>query len=46
LVLRLASVLWRLRRATLERAAFVFRRQNGSHMILRRDDAYTKAHKR
>jgi predicted RNA binding protein YcfA (HicA-like mRNA interferase family) len=25
-------------RAALERAAFVFRRQRGSHMVLRRDD--------
>jgi predicted RNA binding protein YcfA (HicA-like mRNA interferase family) len=25
-------------RAALERAGFVFRRQSGSHMILRRDD--------
>jgi len=27
-------------RAALERAGFIFRRQTGSHMILRRDDPY------
>ena len=30
-------------RAALERAGFVFRRQRGSHMILRRDDPYARA---
>lgn len=30
-------------RAALERAGFVFRRQTGSHMILRRDDPYARA---
>jgi predicted RNA binding protein YcfA (HicA-like mRNA interferase family) len=29
-------------RAALERAGFVFRRQTGSHMILRRDDPYAR----
>jgi predicted RNA binding protein YcfA (HicA-like mRNA interferase family) len=29
-------------RAALERAGFVFRRQAGSHMILRRDDPYAR----
>jgi predicted RNA binding protein YcfA (HicA-like mRNA interferase family) len=29
-------------RAVLERAGFVFRRQRGSHMILRRDDPYSR----
>jgi len=27
----------------LERAGFVFRRQRGSHMILRRDEPYARA---
>lgn len=30
-------------RAALERAGFVFRRQSGSHMILRRDAPYGRA---
>ena len=30
-------------RAALERAGFVFRRQTGSHMILRRDHPYARA---
>ncbi len=30
-------------RAGLERAGFVFRRQAGSHMILRRDEPYARA---
>jgi predicted RNA binding protein YcfA (HicA-like mRNA interferase family) len=30
-------------RAALERAGFVFRRQTGSHMILRRDVPYGRA---
>lgn len=30
-------------RAALERVGFVFRRQTGSHMILRRDDPYARA---
>jgi predicted RNA binding protein YcfA (HicA-like mRNA interferase family) len=30
-------------RAALERVGFVFRRQKGSHMVLRRDDPYTRA---
>jgi predicted RNA binding protein YcfA (HicA-like mRNA interferase family) len=30
-------------RAALERAGFVFRRQKGSHMILRRGDPYARA---
>lgn len=30
-------------RAALERAGFVFRRQTGSHMILRRDEPYARA---
>jgi predicted RNA binding protein YcfA (HicA-like mRNA interferase family) len=30
-------------RAALERAGFVFRRQTGSHMILRRDQPYARA---
>jgi predicted RNA binding protein YcfA (HicA-like mRNA interferase family) len=30
-------------RAALERAGFIFRRQTGSHMILRRDDPYARA---
>ena len=30
-------------RAALERAGFAFRRQTGSHMILRRDDPYSRA---
>jgi predicted RNA binding protein YcfA (HicA-like mRNA interferase family) len=29
-------------RAALEPAGFVFRRQTGSHMILRRDDPYAR----
>ncbi|MBV8091470.1 MAG: type II toxin-antitoxin system HicA family toxin [Alphaproteobacteria bacterium] len=29
-------------RSALERAGFVFRRQTGSHMILRRDDPYSR----
>ena len=29
-------------RAALERAGFVFRRQNGSHMILRRAEPYAR----
>jgi predicted RNA binding protein YcfA (HicA-like mRNA interferase family) len=29
-------------RAALERVGFVFRRQTGSHMILRREDPYTR----
>ncbi|MBV8338188.1 MAG: type II toxin-antitoxin system HicA family toxin [Alphaproteobacteria bacterium] len=29
-------------RRALERAGFVFRRQTGSHMILRRDDPYSR----
>jgi predicted RNA binding protein YcfA (HicA-like mRNA interferase family) len=29
-------------RAALERAGFVFRRQKGSHMVLRRDDPYCR----
>lgn len=30
-------------RAALERAGFIFRRQTGSHMILRRDDPPARA---
>lgn len=30
-------------RAALERAGFVFRRQAGSHMVLRRDEPYARA---
>jgi len=30
-------------RAALERASFIFRRQTGSHMILRRDEPYARA---
>jgi len=30
-------------RLALERAGFVFRRQAGSHMILRRDEPYSRA---
>jgi predicted RNA binding protein YcfA (HicA-like mRNA interferase family) len=30
-------------RAALERAGFVFRRQKGSHMVLRRDRPYARA---
>jgi predicted RNA binding protein YcfA (HicA-like mRNA interferase family) len=30
-------------RNALERAGFVFRRQTGSHMILRRDNPYARA---
>ncbi len=30
-------------RTALERAGFVFRRQTGSHMILRRDEPYARA---
>lgn len=30
-------------RAALERAGFVFRRQTGSHMILRREQPYARA---
>jgi predicted RNA binding protein YcfA (HicA-like mRNA interferase family) len=30
-------------RAALERAGFVFRRQSGSHMMLRRDQSYARA---
>jgi predicted RNA binding protein YcfA (HicA-like mRNA interferase family) len=30
-------------RAALERAGFVFRRQTGSHMILRRNEPYARA---
>ena len=30
-------------RAALERAGFLFRRQTGSHMILRRDQPYSRA---
>ena len=30
-------------RSALERAGFVFRRQTGSHMILRRDDPLARA---
>jgi predicted RNA binding protein YcfA (HicA-like mRNA interferase family) len=30
-------------RAAPERAGFVFRRQTGSHMILRRDEPYARA---
>ena len=30
-------------RAALERAGFVFRRQTGSHIVLRRDDPYARA---
>jgi predicted RNA binding protein YcfA (HicA-like mRNA interferase family) len=29
-------------RAALERAGFVFRRQQGSHMVLRRDEPYAR----
>lgn len=29
-------------RSALERAGFVFRRQSGSHMILRRDNPYAR----
>ncbi|MBI4533245.1 MAG: type II toxin-antitoxin system HicA family toxin [Candidatus Melainabacteria bacterium] len=29
-------------RSALERAGFVFRRQTGSHMILRRDDSHVR----
>jgi len=32
----------RLLRTALERAGFVFRRQRGSHMIMRRDDPYAR----
>ena len=30
-------------RAALERAGFIFRRQTGSHMVLRRDQPYARA---
>ncbi|MFA7238362.1 MAG: type II toxin-antitoxin system HicA family toxin [Phycisphaeraceae bacterium] len=30
-------------RGALERAGFIFRRQTGSHMVLRRDDPYARA---
>ena len=30
-------------RAALERAGFVFRRQTGSHMVLRREQPYARA---
>jgi predicted RNA binding protein YcfA (HicA-like mRNA interferase family) len=30
-------------RAALERVGFVFRRQSGSHMVLRRQDPYARA---
>lgn len=30
-------------RAALERVGFVFRRQSGSHMVLRRGDPYARA---
>jgi len=30
-------------RVALERVGFVFRRQSGSHMVLRRDDPYARA---
>ncbi len=30
-------------KAAFERAGFVFRRQTGSHMILRRDEPYARA---
>ncbi len=30
-------------RSALERAGFVFRRQTGSHMVLRRDQPYSRA---
>jgi predicted RNA binding protein YcfA (HicA-like mRNA interferase family) len=30
-------------RAALERAGFVFRRQSGSHMVLRREQPYARA---
>ena len=30
-------------RAVLERVGFVFRRQSGSHMVLRREDPYARA---
>ena len=30
-------------KAALERAGFVFRRQTGSHMILRREEPYARA---
>jgi predicted RNA binding protein YcfA (HicA-like mRNA interferase family) len=30
-------------RAALEKAGFVFRRQKGSHVILRRDEPYARA---
>jgi predicted RNA binding protein YcfA (HicA-like mRNA interferase family) len=30
-------------RTALERAGFIFRRQTGSHMILRRDEPYARA---
>jgi predicted RNA binding protein YcfA (HicA-like mRNA interferase family) len=30
-------------RAALERAGFVFRRQSGSHMMLRREEPYARA---
>ena len=30
-------------RMALERAGFVFRRQTGSHMILRREESYSRA---
>jgi predicted RNA binding protein YcfA (HicA-like mRNA interferase family) len=30
-------------RLALERAGFVFRRQAGSHMVLRRDEPYSRA---
>jgi len=29
-------------RAALERGGFVFRRQSGSHMVLRRDEPYSR----
>ncbi len=29
-------------RGALERAGFIFRRQSGSHMMLRRDDPYAR----
>ena len=30
-------------RAALERAGFIFRRQSGSHMVLRREQPYARA---
>jgi len=30
-------------RAALERAGFIFQRQKGSHMVLRRDNPYARA---